>query len=277
MKFPASIGCVAVVAPAFPIDGKKFDAGLDALRASGVHVKLMPHCRGAAQGLFAASDAERAADFQEAWSDPAVDLILCARGGYGCARILPLLDFEALKRCGNDVVVSGFSDVTALLFAMDRFGAGIPLAGPMLVSLAERNGETERAFASAIDGQAPEWGTLRVLRPGTARGRVLAGNLAVAASLAGTPYLPDSAGRILVLEEVGEPAYKVDRMLNQLSQAGWFARCAAVVFGYCTDCKGVDGVLEAWAARWNCPVRSGLRFGHEFPSLSFNFRTVSVL
>lgn len=275
---------IAVVAPAGPMNGETLAAGVAALEALGKQVTVMPHVlKCDALPYLAASAAARAADLTAAWLDPGVDLVLAARGGFGSAHLLPLLDWEALRR--RDLPLVGYSDITALLFAFDRFGAGRPVVAPMAGKFAEAWAE-EATRRELIDLFAPEAGprrispALTVLRPGELRGRPLAANLAVAASLCGTPYLPSGAGRIIILEDLNEPPYKVDRYLTQLEQSGFFRDCAGILFGGFLDC-GEPEVLSRLFARalaWTAgPVGGGFPFGHAFPLTSLDFRRELLL
>lgn len=247
-----------------------FAQGIEALKSRGYQLKVMPHAQGYAQGYLAASAEDRAADLMQAWLDPETDLVLCSRGGYGCMHLLPLLDWDTM-RSRPDLPLCGFSDVTALLCAMDRLQVGIPVAGPMLRYFAGNEAQTVVSFEKAFSGESVDWSHLEALNPGHAKGWPLGCNLTVLSALAGTKYLPDAAGRIVVLEEVREAPYRIDRTLTQLELCGFFRGCAGVVFGHFTECGGAEELLVRWAGRQKFPVRKGLPFGHELPSVSINF------
>lgn len=281
--FDRKFHTIAVVAPAGPLAPEKAERGLAFLEAAGKRVRVMPQVFGGdVLPYLAAPAVARAADLTAAWLDPEVDLILCARGGYGSCQILPYLDWERLKKRPAMPVV-GYSDITALHFAMTRFGAGEPVAAPMLGKLAE-------AFADDYvcrewnalweDGTAetplrlPTGERLRFLRSGRVTAEVLVGNLAVAASLCGTPFLPSAAGRIVILEDLNEAPYRIDRYLTQLNMSGFFADCAGIAFGGFLDC-GAAGQLERLFRRaldWTAgPVATGFPFSHGLPLLPLRF------
>lgn len=256
---------IAVCAPAGAVAPEIAAAGITALQNAGADVTVLPHCfTGGKLPFLAADDALRSADIT-AGAAPGTTL-WAARGGYGCARILDLLDWEKLRR--NNVKIAGFSDITALHWAMTACCAGTAVAAPMLKFLAEMDDDLSiRTLNDALESR-PVSLQLPALCGKHAGGLALPGNLTVAASLAGSKFFPDTTGRIIVLEDVGEAPYRIDRALTQLRLAGAFEKCAGVIFGYFTDCGDVTPVLENFAANVNCPVFTGLPFGHEMPFYS---------
>ncbi|MBS1368669.1 MAG: LD-carboxypeptidase [Lentisphaeria bacterium] len=273
---------IGIIAPAGKLKPDKFDTGVAFLRSAGKELKFGGHVNGPSPVEYLSAEAEeRAEDLSSLWFDPEVELLLAARGGFGSAHLLPLLDWKALKS-RPDLPLAGFSDITALHWAMERFGAGRPVAGPMLGKLAESaaSAYTARHHALAFGGEAyeiepaPEYGEFRLLRTGSASGLPLVGNLTVAATLCGTPYMPDTAGRILVLEDLNEPLYKLDRCLTMLEQNGVFERCAGVLFGRFSECapeRELDMLLQRTAARVNGPVLANFPFGHTLPIATIDF------
>lgn len=273
--FPENF-CIAAVAPAGPVSNETLSGGVDALQKLGAKVKLMPHIQSAssAHHFLSASDDDRAADLMDAWSDPEVDMIWAIRGGYGCGRILEKLNWKILAQ--RRIGVAGFSDITALHWAMTAKNCGVPMALPMFSFLKDADNYTLDSLKRVFDGEAQNF-ALPALRKGKISALPLPGNLTVAASLCGTPYFPDTTGRVLILEEVGEhSSYRIDRLLNQLRLAGTFDRAAGVIFGYFTDCGNGDDlmrVLEDFTAKITIPVFYGLRYGHELPFLSLRSDT----
>ena len=261
-----------VVSPAGPVPAEVFDAGTAGLKKLGFGVKIFPHARGRS-GYLAAPAEARLADLAAAWSDPEVDAILCARGGFGAAHLLPRLDWQKMKV--RPLPLLGFSDITALHLAMDKLGVGRPVAAPMLKFIPELDAASLGAFRRALDREDDEFDGAETLAKGNFSGRPLAGNLTVMASLLGTPYFPDPTGRVLVLEEVGEPLYRIDRLLTQLEQAGVFAGCAGVVFGKFTGGDFSDAELRELLFRTvksaGKPAVTGYPFGHELPFRSIDF------
>ena len=279
---------IGIIAPAGKLKPDKFDTGVAFLRAAGKQLKFGSHVNGPSPVAYLAAGAEeRAEDLSALWFDPEVELLLAVRGGFGSAHLLPLLDWQALKSRA-DLPLAGFSDITALHWAMERFGAGRPIAGPMLGKLAESSASsfTARFHALAFSPDsyeiepAPEYGRHQLLRPGDAVGLPLVGNLTVAATLCGTPYLPDVSGRILILEDLNEPLYKLDRALTMLEQNGIFARCAGVLFGQFSDCAPLPelyALLRRTAEQVNGPVLANFPFGHTLPIATIDFhRRISI-
>lgn len=268
-------GRVAVAAPASAaLDAKSADAGLAALAARGLAVDA-GRARAAAWGYLAGTDAERADSFNALLRRHDLDAIVCLRGGYGLLRILDRIDYEAARQ--NPTLVVGYSDVTALHFALWA-RAGVPgLSGPMVApDWPHLDADTEAAFWRLAGGDAPveiagPGGEPPAgLRDGDAEGTLLAGNLALVAALVGTPYLPDLTGAILVVEDVGEAPYRIDGMLARLRLAGILERLGGLVFGLFTDCDvpahrssfTTDEVLAHYAGFVNGPVATGLVYGH---------------
>jgi muramoyltetrapeptide carboxypeptidase len=276
--FPPNVRTLGVFAPAGIPEAARCERGLARLRAWGLELVLA--CPRQPERFLSAPDAQRAAALNSLVCDPRIDLLLAARGGYGCGRLLDRVDFQALQRRGLTLV--GYSDITALHIAAFAQGARVHVAGPMVCSALARqpadDGEA-RALAGVLEslrqvlaGEPITVGAaLQTLRAGTATGPLLPANLSVLTSLVGTPFRPDLTGVILVLEDVGEAAYRVDRCLNQLAQAGCLRQLAGLVYGQFTegdDAHWLPDVLADFASQIPGPVVSGLEFGHGFPSLS---------
>lgn len=268
-------GRVAVAAPASAaLDAASADAGLAALAARGLTVEP-GRARAVAHGFLAGTDDERADELNALLRRDDLDAIVCLRGGYGLLRLLDRIDYEAAR--AHPKLVVGYSDVTALLFALWA-KAGVPgLSGPMVApDWPHLDAETEAQFWRLAGGDAPVEiagpGGERPagLQGGDAEGTLLAGNLALVTALLGTPFLPDLTGAILVVEDVGEAPYRIDGMLARLRLAGVLERLGGVVFGLFTDCAPptnrrsftVDEVLADYARYVNGPVATGLLYGH---------------
>ncbi|MFJ3669199.1 LD-carboxypeptidase [Streptomyces sp. NPDC090106] len=262
---------VAVVAPSGPVPGERLLAGLDVLRGWGLDPVVAPHVldRHPQFGYLAGTDADRAADLQDAWCDPAVDAVLCARGGYGTQRMADLLDWEAMRAAGPKVFV-GFSDITALheAFAV-RLGL-VTLHGPMAAGLDfVKNARAQEHLRATLF--APE--TVRVITsggralvPGRARGVTLGGCLSLlAAELGGEHARTSARGGLLCLEDVGEETYRLDRCLTQLLRAGRFDGVRGVLLGSWQDCGPYEKVRPLLADRLGglgVPVAEEFGFGH---------------
>ncbi|GAA4601446.1 LD-carboxypeptidase [Actinoallomurus liliacearum] len=256
---------VAVIAPSGPVDPDRLERGATVLRSLGLEVTFGRHALDIAATLphLAGTDADRAADLQAAWCDPEIAAVLCARGGYGAARVLDHLDWTALGRA-KPKPLHGSSDITALHVAFGRRLGVTTSFGPMIASLIA-DGEPEAVDhlrAALFDRGGPVTGT-HALRPGRATGSLTGGNLALLTSLLGTPYAPEpAAGRIAFLEDVGEAPYRVDRMLTQLRQAGWFDGVAGIVLGTWTGCGDLDAVFADRLGPLGVPILAGVPVGH---------------
>ncbi|MEU5880733.1 LD-carboxypeptidase [Spirillospora sp. NPDC047279] len=289
---------VAVVAPSGPVDPGRLEAGVGVLRDLGLDVVIGKHAldrvdlggdepvRDDRQRL-AGTDADRAADLQDAWCDPGVRAVICARGGYGATRVLDHLDWELMARATAEAaaggrgpaLLHGSSDITALHQAFAaRFGVTTAY-GPMPAGfLAEAAGDDREASlaslratwfgggAAGASGAAESVRGTHALRPGTAEGDLTGGTLSLLTATLGTPYAPAPAtGRVVLLEEVSEAPYRIDRMLTQLLQAGWFDGAAGVALGAWTDCGDpaeADAVVRARLGPLGVPILAGLPAGH---------------
>lgn len=257
---------VAVVAPSGPLEPERLERGCAVLRGLGLDVVVGKHALDHnTSGLtyLAGSDAERAADLQEAWCDPRVSAVLCARGGYGASRVLGHLDWAALRDAAPKWL-QGSSDITALHVAFGRRLSVPTLFGPMVTALvADAEPEALDHLREALYGPgAPVRGT-HALAGGRAGGVLTGGNLTLLTSLLGTPYAPEpAAGRIAFLEDVDEAPYRVDRMLTQLLQAGWFEDVAGIVLGTWTGCGDLDAVFADRLAPIGVPILAGVPVGH---------------
>ena len=255
---------LAIVAPAGPFDPEAFEAGIEWLRTRyEVRFDESIYTR---TGYHAGDDSRRLGELQAALQDPAIDAILCARGGYGVTRLLPGLSPEAVAATGKPLV--GFSDITALHALWARAGLR-SFHAEMVTGLGIASDAERIAWAAALEGDAESihW-PVDTIVPGAARGRLTGGNLAVLVSLVGTSQEPPLDGTILFLEDVGERPYRIDRMLTQLTQAGWFARCSGIALGAFTegdpgpDGVSIEQVFEACFGSLEIPVISGLPAGH---------------
>ncbi len=254
----------------------------ETIRAMGLVPKRAPNLL-AKYGYLAGEDKARALDVNAMFADPSVRAIFAVRGGWGCARMLPYLDFDLIRK--NPKMLLGYSDITALHLAIAAKGGAITLHGPNggsrwgKLSVANLQSIAFKAEAPLLenpvateDRLVQRNGRTRTLRGGKARGPLLGGNLTIVTSLVGTPYMPDFTGAILFLEDVDEAQYRIDRMLTQLAAAGILRKLSGVVFGQCTDCVAKNGisfsgftlnqVLDQHLKPLGIPVYQGAFFGH---------------
>lgn len=270
MLFPPKLSSgqrVAIVAPASPFPWTDLCAGLAWL---GARYELVTTSRIFARtGYLAGADEDRAAELAHAFARDDVGAIFCARGGYGLVRILDRLPWDALMAHPKWIV--GFSDVTALHLEASAHGLASVHASNV-TGLARQSAAlpvTRRSLLRALEGRPREpFHGLRVLRRGVARGPLIGGNLTLAATLAAAGKLTLPDGAIVLLEDVTERPYRIDRMLTSLRIGGHFARAAAIVFGDFDACgPGPDGVtvedvLADFSAHVGVPVACGAPFGH---------------
>ncbi|TDD10875.1 LD-carboxypeptidase [Nonomuraea deserti] len=278
---------VAIVSPSGPPNAVMLRRGVERLEALGLKVVVGAHALDRQElDYLAGSDAARAADLQAAWCDPAVSAVFCCRGGYGAARLLDRLDWNAMRAAGRKVLV-GSSDITALhnAFAVEL---GVPtLHGPMPASqiMADekrpepQSWESLRAALFGAGGPAHDYRVHgdRVLVPGRAEGVLSGGNLSLLASMCGTRWQPSFQGRIAFLEDVTEEPYRIDRMLTQLSQAGVFEGVRGIALGSWVDCGDPYPVLRERLAPLGVPVVAGLPVGHGSPQMSVWLGALGVI
>jgi len=272
---------VAVVAPAGPVPADRLGHGLAVLNEWGLQVWLADHVAGQDATLphLSGSDADRAADLVTAWTCAGVDAVWCARGGYGCHRIVDRLDYTAMAAVPPRLLV-GFSDVTALHEAVaSRLGL-VSLHAPVLTSLADAPAagreHLRRLLFEPTDVHElfPDV-RLRAVAAGTAAGVLVGGNLRVLTASIGTRVARPGRGGIVVLEDIDEEPYRIDGMLTQLLRNGWFDQVRGVVAGAFTagetstgtaaatvDPAAVDAVLADRLRPLGVPVVSGAPVGH---------------
>ncbi len=255
---------VAVIAPASAFDRASFDAGL-ALIAARYDVRYQPAIFERHRYL-AGSDQRRCAELADALLDPAVKGVFCARGGYGATRLLPRL--AALSPTPPKPLV-GFSDISALHLWLQRLGR-ISIHGPVLTQLPSLPPATcARLFALLESASpAPPLRATDTYVAGVAEGPLLGGNLSMVTRVLGTPYMPPLDGAILLLEDVGERPYRLDRMWTHLGLAGVFDRICGIALGMFINCEEQDAdysaadVLRELALATGLPCAAGFPVGH---------------
>jgi muramoyltetrapeptide carboxypeptidase len=258
---------VGVVAPSGAVDPSRLARGIAALEDMGFRVRVGRAVE-ERHGYFAGADRLRLADLQHMLDDPAVAAVFCARGGYGSQRLVPHVDWNGLRRRPKPLI--GYSDATALLLAATCM-VGTVVHGPMVADdLARGLAPAARERLGRLLGD-PDYlwqdAVPECVRPGRGAGRLLGGCLSVLAATVGTAHALDTRGVILFLEDVNEPAYRLDRLLLQLRQAGMLDAVAGVVFGTLEGCGAHDGVTPLDVVREHFadspyPVALGLAAGH---------------
>jgi muramoyltetrapeptide carboxypeptidase len=274
---------VALLSPAScPKDPAHVRRAREALQALGLQVRLGKHVL-SVQGYLAGTDRQRAADLQEAFSNPEVRAIFCTRGGYGAARLLEHFKVQAAVR--HPKILVGYSDLTTLHLALQAGGL-VSFWGPMPGTSSEMNLFSSRHLKRALFSNEPlglmppprrAW----VLHPGQAEGKLTGGTLTLLCASLGTPYEVQTRERIVFLEDVGEEPYKVDRMLTHLLAAGKLKDAAGLVLGKFKDCAPknypprrsltLNQVLEDRLEPLAIPVFGGLALGHTSDQLTLPY------
>jgi muramoyltetrapeptide carboxypeptidase len=266
---------VAVIAPAGPVRPEDLHHAVQILTSWGLHVRAADstHTTHPTFGYLAGTDAQRAKDFTDAWLDPDVAAVFAARGGYGCQRIVDLVDWPALA-ASTPTLFAGSSDTTALHQAIATHVGCVSLFSPMPAT-------------TLFDGAAEEHLRRTLFEPdttmvlsgddastvvgGRATGRLVGGNLSLLAAGIGSAEQGRTAGAIVLLEDVSEDVYRLDRMLTQLLRSGWFTDVAGVALGSWTGCgppEQVAALLLDRLAPLDVPIAGNLGFGHHAGALT---------
>ena len=262
---------VAIVAPASPFDRGQFDLGLDEIRRLGL-LPVVPDAIFANEGYLAGSAERRAEEVMAAWCDDSIMALMAARGGYGSAQILSLLDRAAF--CDARKVFIGYSDLTSLLVYLTTHCGLVCFHGPMVIDVSNGEAAYDReSLLRAVMNVEPlgelTANGLETLRPGEATGQIFGGTLTQLVASLGTPHaFEPPPGYVLLLDDVGERPYRIDRMLTQLSASGLLGRAVAVVCGEfpgCDEPSGlvtVRGVIDKAFEAFPGPVLFGFPTGH---------------
>ncbi|MFI0719251.1 LD-carboxypeptidase [Streptomyces sp. NPDC021224] len=277
---------VGIVAPAGPVPAGMLAEGLAELRAWGLEPVLAPHVLDThPSGYLAGADRARAEDLRDAWCDPDLAAVICARGGYGTQRMADLVDWDAMAAADPKVFV-GFSDVTVLHEAFATRLDVATLHGPMpgtpgfLADAAGRE-HLRRTLFAPEEAQVLHVPAATALVPGRATGVTMGGCLSLLASDLGTPTgRPSAAGGILFLEDTGEEPYRLDRFLTQLLRSGWLDGVAAVVLGSWEACGPYPDLRRLFLDRLaplSVPILECLPFGHSLPTLTIPLNTPVTL
>jgi muramoyltetrapeptide carboxypeptidase len=284
---------VAIVSPAGPIKPERLDEGIAVLRGWGLEVEELESTRAVHPRLtyLAGEDGARAKDFTAAWLDPSIAAVICSRGGYGVQRMLPHLDLDTLRAAEPKLLV-GFSDITALLEAFLAAGV-VTVHGPMAHAVEQlRNPaslERLRALLFEPETITDLLGTdvqldvpldVTTVVGGRAEGRLMGGNVALVADSIATPTSVPAAGGIVVLEDIGEDAYRIDRLLTHLIRSGWFTGVAGIVAGAFTESSEAELLTETIVDRLaplGVPMVRNAPIGHDPLNLAIPIGASAVL
>ncbi len=273
---------IGLIAPGSFITEEELNKAITNIESLGFKIKLSKNIL-QKYGYLAGTDEQRLEDIHQMFADDSVEGIICVRGGYGCSRLLPNLNYELIK--SNPKPLIGYSDVTALLIAVFELTGLITFHGP--VGISDFNEFTIDNFKNVlmsnssntllfnpVQNDSNEIDKAITIRAGKSTGRLIGGNLSIVVSLIGTKYNFDSNNKIIFLEDIGEEPYRIDRMLTQMLEAGKFENASAVIFGACTKCASdseksgiansfnITEVIYERLYHLNIPIVFGMSFGH---------------
>lgn len=281
---------IAIIAPSSPIEQTKINEIKITIERLGFKPIFLESCY-QTHGHFAGTDNQRLNDLHEAFKNPQYKGILCLKGGYGTPRLLNNIDYELIK--ANHKVFIGYSDITGLHIAFNNLNL-ITFHGPMASSTFNETYTINSLINAVTSSQPlgeilnPENEEMSTLMPGKCTGSIVGGNLSLLVSTLGSPYELDTKGKILFIEEVHEPVYKIDRMLTSLKLAHKFDDCVGVILGTFTGCqpeyknhkkKDLDlvTVFQEIICPFNKPTVINFRAGHNFPQPTFPLGVLAVL
>jgi muramoyltetrapeptide carboxypeptidase len=271
---------IGIIAPAGPVLREEIQPGLDFLKSLGFEPVCSPHLFDRV-GYLAGEDKARLKDLHAMFRDKKIKAVLCARGGYGTQRILTKLDYPLFSR--NPKIFVGYSDITALLFALFKKSGMITIHGPVLRDLLKGEGRNATLLIKLMTSD--ELITVNfpggtAVKRGRAEGVVLGGNLSLICHLAGTPFLPAFKGKLLFMEEKGEPLYRIDRMLTHLLLSGDLEKCAGLMVGTFEECgepASVIDLVRERCSKLNMPILAGLPVGHGVDNVALPIGARAVL
>ncbi len=271
---------IGLITPGSYIDDESLEKAVGNLESMGFQVKMGQHIR-SERGFTAGTDAERLEDFHAMFTDNDVAGIWCARGGYGCTRLLPMIDYRLIRK--HPKVLVGYSDITALHNAIFKETGLVSFHGPVGASeftdynrahleallMHPESNHVIKMAPEDID-QTDDAFTPEIFHAGIAQGELVGGNLSLLAAMAGTSYLPDLKDKLLFIEDIGEKPYRLDRMLTQMRQATNLKQVAGVVLGVFADCQPDEddrslSLMETLRDRLGdlkVPTIYGFSFGH---------------
>ncbi|WDV44957.1 LD-carboxypeptidase [Clostridiaceae bacterium M8S5] len=281
---------IAIIAPSSPVKNHRYINLLnDVLECYGLNPIMYPSCY-AKHGFLAGNDSLRAKDINDAFADKYVNGILCIKGGYGTPRLLPLLDYETIRR--NPKVFMGYSDITGLHMVLNQICRMVTFHGPVGMSdCFVKNKMDEYTKKSIINNifktdvigsvKNPIGEEIITINDGQTYGEIIGGNLSLLVSTLGSPYEIDTRGKILFIEDVGEMYYRLDRMFNSLALAGKFKDCNGIILGTWNKCEkeyedfslSLETIIDEIIKPYNKPTINNFRAGHIHPQATIAFGT----
>ncbi len=262
---------IGIIAPSGVVNPNRLQPAIDYLKKMGYRVKLGESVYKKNRCL-AGSDSDRLNDVHTMFSDPDIAAIVVARGGYGSTRLLENIDYQLIQ--DNPKIFSGFSDTTALQLAICSKTNLVTFSGITLCADCTGDGFSELTsnyfWDLCFHGNFNQVEDLNIIKPGVANGALIAGCLSIITSLIGTEYMPKFDQAILVIEDVNEEPYRIDRMLTQMRLSGIFEKISGLVFGHFKNCTpeceshgDLEPLYQEVAECVNGPVLSGLEYGHD--------------
>ncbi len=265
---------IGIVNPAYWLEPERLQRAVDVFEGIGYEL-VLGKSTGLQENQYAGSAADRAEDIMAMFKDPSIDAIICARGGYGCNRVLPLLDYDAIR--DNPKIFIGYSDITGLLTSIAQRSGLVTFHGPMLttfgVQTVQYNLDTLQQVLSGrseVLMQPPAACQARTLKPGVARGPAWGGNLVMVNSRLGTDGQIDTRGAIVFLEDIDEKLYALDRMMLHLKNSGSLDHINGLVIGEMLEVgdskvpfgKTVDEIVLDVCGDMDIPIISNFPCGH---------------
>jgi len=269
---------IGLIAPGSYITQKQLDESIRNFEELGYYVKSGKNILNK-HGYLAGNDNDRANDIHEMFQDNEVKAIVAVRGGYGCARLLSILDYDLIR--ANPKILIGYSDITSLLYAIYEKTGLVCFHGP--VGTSTFNEYSVNHFENILSSSAKNYemknlpkeeDQIKVISPGVGTGELVGGNLSIVVSMIGTEYDIDARGKIIFLEDIGEQPYRIDRMLTQMRQSSMFDSCSGIALGVFRRCEidpddpesenslTLQQVFEDRLGDLGVPVIYGLSFGH---------------
>ena len=279
---------IGIVAPASNLRDYTIKEVKEKLESYGYNVKIGKSCNLKYRGYLAGEDEIRALDLENMFLDKEVDAIMCLRGGYGCSRILNLINYDIVKQ--NPKIFLGFSDITALHIVFNQNCNLATYHGLMANRCIEWDEFSYNSMINSLNFKDElciknsSYINIKSLYEGVVEGEIIGGNLTLLASSLGTEYEIDTNGKILFIEEVGEYIYRIDRLLTQLSLAGKFKDCKGIIFGDFSDCRKsnkddfeIYDLQKEIAFKYKKPTIYNLNAGHCMPMVTIPFGIKCIL
>ena len=264
---------IGIIAPASHFNKTKFEKGLEVIKNMGfrlyVHEDIYKK-----NNYFAGSDMNRLNMIHSMFSNPEIKAIICARGGFGSMKLLPDIDYNLLRQ--NPKRFVGFSDITGLLCAFYKFCNMAVFHGPMVSQMYNADDKTLESLYISLTKNIPDAiykDNVTIVNSGKAFGPIIGGNLTILCHLLGTPFAPNFGSHILFIEDRGEAAYRIERMLTHLQLSGCFEKIKGVIIGSFSECGEYNKIIKLIKNLCSdkTPIVSGIECGHCIPNFTLPF------